>query len=129
MIWWGAYALVILALPVVLVIRWVVADWLRSRRQAKVGTGTAVSKDPWHASVIMARVKQERADEQAAEAPTEILPVVPPEDGPVISPRAVPTQRVQNPDNNAFAERPLPVLPKQRPALPVRPTPVSTQAT
>ncbi|OKJ97406.1 hypothetical protein [Amycolatopsis sp. CB00013] len=118
MTWWGAYALVILALPVVLVIRWVVADWLRSKRQARVDAGTVQSEDPWHASVILARVKQERADEQAAEAPTEVLPV--------ISPHAVPAQRAQSPDD-APTERLRPVLPKRLPGRTTRPTPYPRQ--
>jgi hypothetical protein len=74
MSWWGAYALVISALPVMLVVRWVVADWFKIRRQARIGTKPG--DDPWHANAIVARIQKKRAEEEAAEAPTETLPVV-----------------------------------------------------
>ena len=56
MTWFGIYALAILALPIVLVLRWIITDWLKTRRRARAQADAA----PWSPAAIAARVEHER---------------------------------------------------------------------
>ena len=76
---WGVFALVVVGLPVVVLIRWFVADRLRARRRARY---IARFKPDWSVDVIRNRVEQERAEERLTRANTEVLPVISPDDVP-----------------------------------------------
>lgn len=86
---WGAYALTILATLVLLILCWSVADRRKARRRARF---IARHKPDWSVSAIPERVEQERPEEDAAKAPTELLPAIRPKpDQPPTGPRQAST--------------------------------------
>ncbi|MCU1685204.1 MAG: hypothetical protein JWQ81_5943 [Amycolatopsis sp.] len=57
---WVTFALVVVGALILLVARWIVADWQRARRRQRF---IAKQKPDWSVFAIVARVEQERADE------------------------------------------------------------------
>jgi hypothetical protein len=87
---WAVYALVVIVGPMLLVIRWLVADSWRTRRQARCAARHAT--EAWSVAAIVARVERERAeqtvawpeeDDRGEDAwPTDVLPKATPDDQP-----------------------------------------------
>jgi hypothetical protein len=87
---WAIYALVVVAGPLGLIVRWLLASKPRESRRARLNTSG--TEDPHSVAAIRARVERERADELAAwpehdpdaatvEPITDVLPITEP-DGP-----------------------------------------------
>jgi hypothetical protein len=72
---WAVCALVVIGGPLLLLVRWVVSDWRRERRRRRF---IAEQQPDWSVPAIMARVEQERAEEEAVTEQTDLLPRVPP---------------------------------------------------
>ena len=104
---WGVAALVVVAVPLVAVAVWVVREQRSARRRRRF----LERHKELSVSGIRERVARERAAEDLARAPTQVLPVISPDD--------VPTA-------------PLPKVPplprRKRPYVERRPTPWQRQA-
>lgn len=76
---WAVYALMVIGGPTLLGLGWLVTDWKRERRRARLRANPHYD---WSVAAIVARVQQERADEAAtrpqkrhdAEWATDVLP-------------------------------------------------------
>src|SRR5947207_11415186 len=74
MSWWGVYALVVVAVPMVSATCVLVTGWWKRRRRKRL---IASQQRDWSVAAICVRVERERADADLAQAPTELLPAVP----------------------------------------------------
>jgi hypothetical protein len=61
---WAVYALMAIVGPMLLVVRWLVADSLQARKRARCLARQV--NEAWSVAAILARVARERADEVAA---------------------------------------------------------------
>jgi hypothetical protein len=100
MTWWGVFVLAVIAVPVVSVICLSVAD---ARHNRRIRASPSRSVDG-----IRERVEREHAEQAAANAQTEVLPVIQPasDDEPTV--RLPPVARSKR--SRCYAQRPDPEL-------------------
>lgn len=108
MTFWGLFSLVVVAVPLVAVLVWVYREQESSRRRRRF-----LRHYPQRSVAgIRERVKREREDERIANADTQVLPAIPPDDVPTQPfPAYVPLPRRKRP----YVDRPPTPWPRQDP--------------